>query len=209
MRRLLALVVSSGALAGGLAMLMWGVVGWQAAVGPAPSLAAGEWTATSTASPADAVPPTTVDTIGDAAQRLIIPSLSVDAELLPGAIRDRQLVLPSDPSLLTLSSAGADPCTGDSGTVLVSGHVASHGVRGALWPLSTTRPGAVATITCPGSQPSVWRAVKAWESEKSSLDQTVFDAGGERRLVVITCGGPVMSNGHYRDNVLVEFEPVN
>jgi len=206
MRRaaLVVLAVVTTCVGSALAWTGWETV--QTSVGPAPTLSAGSWTAPATEDQASA--PAVVDQ-DDSVQRLLIPSLGVSAQLLPGAIRDHELVLPSDPSQLAVSSAGADPCTGDSGTVLVSGHVASHGTKGALWPLSTIKTEAVATISCPGAKPSVWRAVTAWESEKSSLDQGVFDTDGKRRMVVITCGGPVMPNGHYRDNVLVEFEPTN
>ena len=56
---------------------------------------------------------------------------------------------------------------------------------------------------------TVWSAVQAAEMPKDELPTDIFNASGERRLVVVTCGGPVMANGHYRDNVIVSFAPVS
>lgn len=206
MKRITTVLAVSLAIVASVTLVWIGVDQIAAATGPAPSLAAGGWRSESTpAEPTPAAPSMATD---DGSQRLLIDDLGVAAELVPGGIADGELVLPDDPAVLALSTAGADPCTNTEGTVLVSGHVASHGVKGALWPLAQARAGTIATITCPGGRPSRWRAVRAWQSAKADLDQSVFDTGGSRRLVVITCGGPVLTSGHYRDNVIVEFEPI-
>lgn len=144
---------------------------------------------------------------GMAANQLRIPSIGLDrADLLPGGIIDDQLQLPSDPSKLTVYTDGAPACA-TQGTTLLAGHVINQGVHGALWPLHQIRPGAVAYLTCPDGTMTAWQVSQVQVVPKDSLPGDVYDADGRRRLVVVTCGGPVMRNGHYRDNVIVSFEP--
>lgn len=143
--------------------------------------------------------------------RLLVPSLGIRAPLVSGSIvsvaGDRTLEIPSDPAKLTIFADGAQPC-GTLGTVLVAGHVINGGVRGALWPLASIKPDALVFMTCADGTLTAWRAVSAERTEKSELPQTIFTATGPLRAVLVTCGGPVMSDGHFRDNVLVTLEPV-
>lgn len=136
--------------------------------------------------------------------RLTIESLGVDAPLLPGEVSGLSLRLPSDPALLTLHTDGGQPC-GDQGTVLIAGHVSSYGTKGVLWPLHAIKPGATAHVTCADGTLTTWQATGVRLERKADLPQNVFDAAGDRRLVIVTCGGPVMADGHYRDNVIATF----
>lgn len=141
------------------------------------------------------------------ADALLIDSLGISAPLLPGAVSNQSLRIPSDPAKLTLYSGGAGPCDPE-GTVLLAGHVSSYGVHGALWPLHKIQPGATAFVTCADGTVTAWQAVSVQVEHKDDLPQDVFSDTGDLRLVIVTCGGPVMSNGHYRDNVIVTFAPV-
>lgn len=146
------------------------------------------------------------------AGQLWIPSLSVEAPLLPGSILDsadgRTLQIPGDPSQVTLYDGGAGPCDPE-GTVLVAGHVSVRGTKGALYPLSEIQPNAAVYLTCDDATVTTWQVASVEVSQKADLPQDVFADEGELRAVLITCGGPVLSNGHYRDNVRVELRRVD
>lgn len=143
---------------------------------------------------------------------LAIPSLDISAPMTAGAVvgdaQHRTLQIPSDPARLTLFSEGATPCDTE-GTVLVAGHVSSYGVHGALWPLSQIRPHAAVYMTCEDGTRTEWDVVAVYVTPKADLPQDIFTSTGRLRAVIVTCGGPVMADGHYRDNVRVELDRVN
>lgn len=198
-------------------------------VAVAPSLVAGAWLLASglgvTQQPGPAPEPTPFTVSGQVADpaealvrdeqsapqlapdRLAIPSLGIEAPLVPGTISRRSLEIPDDPATLTLYEGGGEPC-GTTGTVLAAGHVVSRGTRGALWPLHRIEPRATAWLSCGDGALTTWRVVGVEVTRKRDLPQDVFDRSGPRRLVVVTCGGPVMPDGHYRDNVIVHLAPV-
>lgn len=146
------------------------------------------------------------------ADTLAIPDLDIEAPLLPGDIvtldAGRTLVIPSDPAKLTIYSGGAEPCD-KKGTVMVAGHVSSYGVHGALWSLSKIQPNAPVVMTCSDGTVTTWQAVSVDATPKSALPQDIFTNKGPLRAVIVTCGGPVMADGHYRDNVVVELVKVD
>ena len=149
--------------------------------------------------------------------RLRIAAIGVDAPLEAHALgaatwqgqQVSALVLPKDPSRLTRWGGGADPCQRPSaGTVLISGHVAAGGLRGALWSLAESQPGATAKISCPDGSVTTWRQVGgAGSSAKTELPQDFFAGDGPLRLVTVTCGGRVLADGHYESNVWAIWEP--
>lgn len=146
------------------------------------------------------------------ADTLSIPDLGVQAPLLPGEVitKDggRTLDIPGDPAKLTLYAGGAEPCASE-GTVLVAGHVSSYGVHGALWSLSKIEANAPVIMTCADGTATTWQAVSVDVTAKAALPQDIFTDTGPKRAVLVTCGGPVMADGHYRDNVIVELAPVD
>jgi hypothetical protein len=141
-----------------------------------------------------------------------IPSLSVYAPTLPGSIvssdAGRSLQMPSDPAVVTWHREGSSPCA-TKGTVLIAGHVSSYGVKGALYPLSQVRPNAAAYLTCADGTVTRWQVSAVTISPKSELPQDIFTREGRLRVVIVTCGGSVLPDGHYRDNVLVTLLPAS
>lgn len=144
------------------------------------------------------------------ANHLFIPSVDptkvIYASLEANPVSHGDLVIPGDPGILTLHDAGGQPC-GSQGTVLIAGHVANRGMKGALYPLSTVAPGSPVYITCADGTLTRWAATTAVRNKKSDLPEDVFDATGPRRAVIVTCGGRLMSNGHYEDNVRLTLTP--
>jgi hypothetical protein len=199
----LMLVIALFALIAGCGLVAWGFVPRAAEAAPLPTpFVAGEPTTGVDATQADGLAP----------NRLRIPSLTIDAPLVDGAITwqgsGRTLEIPGDPQELTLFSSGASACA-DRGTVLIAGHVSSSGVHGALWPLAQIEPNAVVFLTCADGTLTTWRATTVEVKEKADFPQELFTNRGTLRAVIVTCGGPVMADGHYRDNIVVELDRVS
>ncbi|WP_298513024.1 class F sortase [uncultured Nocardioides sp.] len=161
--------------------------------------------------PADRVrdpPPRAPDERPDVDDALVIPSLDVAAPLDLAAVVDGRLALPDDVARAALWE-GSAPLRSRRGALLVAGHLDDvDRDHGALFPLSTISPGAAIEVVR-GGQVSQWKVVGLTSIPKAALPAEVWRGrGGERRLYVVTCGGPVVA-GHYRDNVLVTAAPVH
>lgn len=204
------------AIAGVCALLA--AVGWVARAG-IPDLAELDWFWPSSTGlleatlvaplPGDEVelapPPITPDQM--APGTLLIPALGVYAPWTPKTVHDGELPVPADPERLALNSGGGQPC-GRQGTILLAGHVAVHGVRGALWPLAATEVGTVAWLRCGDGELRQFAAVApAGVVPKGHLPRSLDTEDGPPLLVLVTCGGPVR-DGHYVDNVIGTFRPV-
>lgn len=141
--------------------------------------------------------------------RVVIPVLGVEA-----VIEDRpvaaggDLVIPGDPSVVGRWDAGA-PLTAGNGTTLLAGHVDIDGDLGALHRLASIAPGASILTSDSSGRVTRWAVTGLDVRRKENLP--VFRPDGERRLVLVTCGGPVLRAGDgwtYRDNVIVTATPV-
>jgi Sortase domain len=145
--------------------------------------------------------------------RLVIPSLRVNAVLLDESIVNNSLTIPDDVDDVGHYRAGA-PLVGSVGTVLLAGHVNERGQgNGALFELARIAANAVVqTVTAAGAT-STWHVTSVHEVNKAALPQDIFAAGGPRRLVVVTCGGalePIPGDPgafSYQDNVIVTAVP--
>lgn len=142
--------------------------------------------------------------------RLVVPQLGVDA-----AIEDRpvtgggDLVIPGDLSVVGRWDKGA-PLDSRAGTTLLAGHVDVNGDLGALHELASIRAGAEIRTSDESGGVTRWAVTGLDVRHKENLP--VFSASGERRLVLVTCGGPVLRAGDgwtYRDNVIVTAVPVD
>lgn len=144
-----------------------------------------------------------------AANMLAIPSLSASAPLDFLGVADGELLLP-EPSRLALYEDGSYP--GDPhGTVLVAGHVNSHELgRGALFELSKIKPDAAIWVTGQDGRGYEYRVTTLTMLDKEALPQDIFTRNGEARLVIVTCGGRVVSTPKgrfYESNVIATAVP--
>jgi Sortase domain len=239
-RRLVALIVASVLVVGGAALIGWGAQasGHIAVPAPAhtfdvatidaspvgapsvdaPSVGAGPTSAspstTTSAAPSSTRPSTpSPKPAPKSTNRLVIPSLRVDATLLDESIVNNSLTIPDDVDDVGHYRGGA-PLVGTTGTVLLAGHVNERGQgNGALFELSRVAANAVVqTVTAAGAT-STWHVTSVQEVNKAALPQDIFAAGGPRRLVVVTCGGalePIPGDPgafSYQDNVIVTAMP--
>jgi hypothetical protein len=128
---------------------------------------------------------------------IYIPSLGTDAPVVlqdasvsyVGSQKIVKLGVPA-PAEVAMYSGGAD-LDSVTGTVLLAGHINLDGVRGALWNLSDTRPGADIWVTNSEASLTHWRvyANPVVNKESSAWPVDVFDPTGQRRLVVASCTG--------------------
>lgn len=157
-------------------------------------------------------------------RRLVIESLSVDAPLRPERVTAAgDLVVPGDPHVVGwwhAATAGQPPGRAESllgphgrgaaGTIVAAGHVSVSGDLGVLHDLHRLRPGSVVVTTDPAGAPQAWRVRALVVRHKDDLPH--FPATGPRQLVLVTCGGPVLTTPagtrSYRDNVLAVADPV-
>jgi hypothetical protein len=150
--------------------------------------------------------------------RLIIPSLCISAPVVASRQRpDGTLAVPRDSHSIGSWTGGAPLVTpsgtaSGAGTTLMAGHVAApRQPVGALISLYRIRAGATVYATSRG-RVTAWRVTAIASMPQADLPATVW-AGriGSRRLVIVTCGGPVHRSRRgvwtYDDNVVVTAVP--
>lgn len=143
---------------------------------------------------------------------LVIPVLGVDAAIAELPLDDdRSLVLPGDVNRITLWD-GSAAITGDTGTILVAGHVdnASQGA-GALYWIHTLQPGDAVFLAREGVV-TRWKVTGMETVRKAALPERIWAGdSGPRQLVLVTCGGELVRDesgrGNYLDNVVVTATP--
>lgn len=139
--------------------------------------------------------------------RLALPEIGIDAAIEPTNLRGGDLVIPGDPHVVGLWSGGAS-LDSEEGITLLAGHVDINGNLGALHPLADVSPGAQVTTTDDDGELTTWTVTGLEVRRKDDLPP--FSPTGPRRLVLVTCGGPVDHVGGrwtYRDNVIVTAVP--
>lgn len=162
-------------------------------------------------SAAETRPRSQVPTAPLADDRLVIPAVGVNAPVGTSGIADGELVLPSDVADTTMWD-GSAPIDGDTGTILVAGHVDNvNQGPGAMWPLHLTEPGDAVYLTRDGTV-TRWKIVASQAVTKANLPQTLFTGkAGPRLLKLVTCGGQVVHDsagrGSYVDNVVITAVP--
>jgi LPXTG-site transpeptidase (sortase) family protein len=119
--------------------------------------------------------------------RLLVPSLHVDAPVIPISAPGGVLLPPGDPQTLGWWSAGARPGAATGGA-LITGHTVHTG-GGAFDDLDTMKPGEVVRVRTPSgtldyavSQVTIYRKSTLARDAERIFSQTV-----PGRLVLITC----------------------
>jgi len=142
---------------------------------------------------------------------LVVPSLGVRAPVVLVGIAHHDYEVPGDVHIVGEWKSGSRPMA-RAGTVLIAGHVNWVGQGpGALSTLAHIAPGARIFLSGASGHASAWAETGIESMAHSALPQTVFDAGGPHRLVLVTCGGAfseTASGGSYADNVVVIATPI-
>lgn len=144
-----------------------------------------------------------------------LSSVQIAAPYVPIGAVGSELNIPQNVQTVGHWTGGAD-VNAAQGTTLLAGHVDYVGQgAGAFYRLYRVEPGAVVVVTDGTGQATVWRVTSLSVIVKTALPAQLFTNSGPRRLVLITCGGPLLhqtdSNGQsyntYRDNVVVTATP--
>ncbi|MDV8009252.1 class F sortase [Rhodococcus sp. IEGM 1318] len=138
---------------------------------------------------------------------LRIPSIAIDASI--DEVRNNpsgELYPPEDVDRVGWWSPGARP-TGPGSTVLLA-HVDSQVQgRGVFFDLRSTATGADVVVDT-ASGPVHYVVTSVEEYDKKELPVELFSIVGDRRLVLITCGGDFdRESGNYDDNIVVTATP--
>jgi hypothetical protein len=153
-----------------------------------------------------------------ARRRIVIPALCMDGPVVPTSLaRDGSLIIPEDVHRVGIWDGGA-PIVGPgghavtSGTTLLAGHVNYVGQgNGTFYDLYRSRPGDLVYLTDAAGHVTRWRIFSLRTVVKSALPRSLFAGNsGPRRLVLVTCGGPILREAGYatyRDNVIAEAAP--
>lgn len=104
---------------------------------------------------------------------------------------------------------GSKPMGASAGTTLIAGHVDSA-VAGLGYFARLTELAEGDPVTVVDGLGEEWQFTVSDTQQvgKEALPQELFDAAGERRLALVTCGGEFdQATGHYTDNFIVWATP--
>lgn len=143
--------------------------------------------------------------------RISIPSLSVDAPVLPeGVAADGQMAIPKRIDTIGWYKWGPAPGAG-AGSIVMVGHVDSaiQGT-GAFFTLRNIDPGALVTVTSANHRIHHYRVIAREEFPKTSVPlAAIFARTGRPRLTLATCGGSFNRATHsYTDNIVITALPM-
>ena len=141
--------------------------------------------------------------------RLSLPSIDVDAEVVPVSASDRVLEVPDDPRVVGWWSAGAQPGD-DEGSVVLDVHLdtVEHGF-GPFTAVHHLEPGDPAQIEGADGRDHDYTVVDVVTYEKTVLPYAeLFDQDGPAKAVLVTCGGEFDPVQGWDSNVVVVMEPV-
>lgn len=134
-----------------------------------------------------------------------IPDVAVQVPVVPvGVLPDGFMELHPDPAVGGWYRFGSAPAS-EGGNTVIAAHVDQPDYP--IGPFSRLRDlGVGAAIDVTDAEGTVWtyRVDSVTNYVKEDLPDDLFARAGERRLVLITCGGPYdYEQGRYRDNVVV------
>lgn len=142
-----------------------------------------------------------------ASMHLYFSAIQASAPLYPEAIQHYALEIPSDVHNVGWWSGGGS-LTGATGTVLLAGHVNYVGQGpGALSQLASARVGETVITVGANHMEQTWKVYKVTSVPQANLPQNIFAPSGQRRLVIVTCGGTLEPDHYYNQNVLVYATP--
>jgi hypothetical protein len=142
--------------------------------------------------------------------QVTIRSLCIDAPLVATRVAGGSLLVPADVHQAALD-VGSAALIARRGTTIIAGHVDNvNQGDGAFYFLYQVTPGAVITVTGLDHTVTTWRVYQTAVALKTALPAGIWSVTGPRRLLLVTCGGPIEQSlsGHtYRDNILIYATP--
>lgn len=161
-----------------------------------------------TASPSMTVPSTTTTAPPQPPARLRIPSIGVDAPVVPvGLEPDGSMEVP-DATDVGWYEPGARPGS-TQGSAVLAAHVDYAGRPGAFFDLRLLPEGAEVFVVAPDGHELRFLVEGRAQVDKDELPvEELFRSAGPPLLTLITCGGSFdPSARHYDDNIVVRAAP--
>ena len=139
--------------------------------------------------------------------RLIIPSIQIDAPIIPVSMDGTTLTPPDDASMVGWWT-GSAKIGSKVGQTLITGHTVHYG-GGQMDHLGAIQPNAIIEIVTPGG--TIWyRETQVQVYSKDQITQHAQDLFGQNRkhnrLVLVTCTG--WTGSYYTSNVVVFATPL-
>ncbi len=158
-------------------------------------------------------PPSNAEPARLAPLRVRVPSIGVDAPVVPvGILPGDVMEIPEDVrDLGWYDPDGIGVAPGLPGTAVLAGHVDSRAQgRGALYELRELAVGDLVEIDLEDGSVQTWRVTAVTQYPKATLPYAeVFTWAGPARLALITCGGEFDRTARsYLDNIVAYAEPV-
>lgn len=142
--------------------------------------------------------------------RLAYEAIGADMRVAPvGVSGDGQMAIPEDAVLAGWYRHSAAPAEAD-GTVVVAAHAGSIPTpRGPLYDLRDSRPGHEVVLEDEAGRRTAYRVAAVEQLTKTAIDfGAYFTRTGDKRLVLITCGGRWDEERQsYDDNIIVTAVP--
>jgi cytoskeletal protein RodZ len=125
-----------------------------------------------------------------------IPSIGVATKYeAKGLLPDKVLDMPTSTAGWYNQSA---PVTATEGSTVITGHVNTDtNGKGPLGGLADLQKGAPLTITDAAGTVHTFKVVSLLTVDKDKLDPAWFTRVGERRVILITCGGQIVGYNSY------------
>ncbi|WP_043109128.1 class F sortase [Paraoerskovia marina] len=142
--------------------------------------------------------------------RLVVEGLDIDVPVEPeGVDPDGTMSLPESGTVAGWYQYAAAPGD-DTGTVVLASHVDTYDDGlGEFARLTDAAPGDSVTLT--DTEGNTYNYTVETVEQTAKVDvplDELFDRTGDRRLVMVTCGGRWDADvGHYEDNVIVTAVP--
>ena len=163
---------------------------------------------------ADGTQMMTADQMGP--NRLFIPALGVYMTVEADSVFEQSkyagfdtLRVPSNPKRGVRFAGGASMYGENTGTTLVASHVSARSGWGALRYLYRLGGGELIYTTDETGQRQTWQMTQMRVEDHTAFPQEFWSPDGVRQLVVATCGGRVLPNGTFKQNVFAIAVPVD
>ncbi|MBJ7598684.1 class F sortase [Candidatus Nephthysia bennettiae] len=145
-----------------------------------------------------------------APQRIVIPSIGVDAAVEKvGVDNTLQMGAPENPDEVGWYSLGSSP--GQPGDAVIDGHLDTRtGAPAVFAQLSSLKAGDSVKVRLPEGRELVFRVAQVASIPYQATPSGLYSIDGSPRLTLITCTGSWDSNRHtYSERLVVQAVPVS
>lgn len=139
---------------------------------------------------------------------ILFSTICSQASIVEGKVEENKASVPDDPSVNAWLNISA-PLSSSGGTTIIYGHVSHHNKHGALYNMYSMKAGDLISTFDENGKETQWIVTGLQNYTKNDLPDELSNPtlDGERKLMVITCGGDFLGD-HYEDNVVLTAVPL-